>query len=332
MKYCKFLLLFSIFICSLTSFTQTNITELIQYEVDLKSFKNSQSSETQIFNYLEGLFESVKQNKIKVYNAEYNFNKMNLDFKEINSSKKDSLFLFINEYIVAVTPDSNDIFSLFDSLIHVKQNISFKDVVKISFIEKWETDNKGNIIKTVEAFAPVVVIESYFNEEFPLFWVKSSELPDLSFEGNITYSVKIKEKNVPDEFWYLNNILPPNRTRFIQPYIRKIVKGELNEYIIDTLLPKRKIKSIFYSKPFEIFISLEVISDEQKPFTVYEAGICKLINESVVAIAFKEKWTLNSKGFSKQISEYALVFEVIWVKPLENGEHYIYIQYWINPK
>jgi len=120
----------------------------------------------------------------------------------------------------------------------------------------------------------------------------------------------------------------------LQTFIDKIEKGELKDFVLDTLLPNREIDTIYFLNPLDLFISFEVKTSETDPFSIKDVGICDLTVRGVVAMDFKEKWVLSSNGFAKKITEFALVFEVILVTLPDQyfEDQYMYVIFWIKPE
>lgn len=163
---------FMLFLFSCTNKSKENIiTQRIQYDVDIVSpgadypwyVQNIEGLAREKF--IKNLMESVVNKKQTAYHS--------LTYDALSENNLQKLFHRID---TVVMQRSTPPYEFYDTI--VQQNLEYKDIVKIRFLEEWKQGTKQEIQKEVLGICPIIKnfdTEGNFRGYQPLFWVFYNE-------------------------------------------------------------------------------------------------------------------------------------------------------------
>ncbi len=282
-----------IFSCKQEQDKYQTITERIVFDAKIMNIDveadpwNENIEGPQRDKFINLILESVKSNKIKIYDKNHSV----LKFEDVISN--------LISYDTISHKNKNDKKSSDDVII--SNNFDKNKITQLKFDEKWMMNEKTyEIKKEVFGFCPIMAEENKDGSakyKKPLFWI----YPDTTIKDTaksiyivtkrIQYDVLIKEKEKTAE-WWINNIEPTQRDTFINTIINAVFDKKLNAFdYLNRPLTKETYKELFHR--------VDTIGIENP-----ETGEIKntvVVNDidrgSIIKIRFVEEWTLDTKTF-----------------------------------
>ena len=337
-----------IFLLSVVAFlflnaeAQTTIVKRIQYDVQIKGEAqnepislNNITASTRL-DFLNSLLESVKKGETKTYSL-HHVNSVPV-YTELKKDVVLEQFNFEKEYVIQLPNpmgDPDDPFDVIDTIITEMIEITSIRISHIRFIERWEEDANGFIVKTIESFAPIFIDSiSKWNIEtnnyeltpnmIPLFWVKEIGMKKASWTINMLSETQIRNE-VSDSNWFVSNVEPPYRIKWMSRVFENTKTGKVkayNYYDSITSLSQGAVDSAFFYY-IDVFVYDDELWEENLVSVKYE-----IQPSEIIKLMFYEIWIIDSKkGFRKEVVAYApkylsneeIEWGLFWIKNQPNS-------------